>query len=231
MTKNELIEFGLKLVDKGRNPREVMGALSLKISDKDLLNEVYSLVYDSETKQETPKKNPEVIRELLKANRIKLSFEYSQKGLLKIPLLLMAVAGIIFVLSNEVVNQNGIFAWTTLVQSVFLLVLFALVKYKGMMQMLLFALVGYCLIAGIEVISFGIPNDLLQVYYEQNIHLNAPTGKLQMQSGAARLIGFMFPYMYVGVKVFFAVLLYTVYNRHRKYDALTFEVKEDLKTL
>jgi hypothetical protein len=228
MNRNELLKFGIKLVDKGRSPREVHDALKIKTNDLDLVDEIMKEVYIEKTPLKKHTANR--IKELLKANRIKLKFEYSQKGLLRVPMILLIIGGVIMILSSERVNQNGIHAWITISQGAILFGTYAFVHYKKAYQMLLPALLVYSAVLLIEFVAFGIPNDLYKAYYVENVQIRSNGGyRGKGQVGIARTFGNLFPLLYLIVKLFFVLIPLSIYMRFRNYDALTEDVKTDLE--
>ncbi|MFT6983603.1 MAG: hypothetical protein ACJAUD_002382 [Crocinitomicaceae bacterium] len=228
MNRDELLEFGIKLVDKGRSPREVHDALNNKTNNSDLIDEVMNKVYTEKTPSK--KHSPERIKDLLKANRIKLKFGYSQKGLLRLPMALLIIGGIVMILSSERVNQNGIHAWITISQGAILFGMYAFVHYKKTYQMLLPALLVYSSLLLIELVAFGIPNDLYKAYYVENIQIRSNGGyRGHGKVGIAHIFGNLFPFIYLGVKLFFVLLPLSIYMRFKNYDALTEDVKTDLE--
>ncbi|NRA12426.1 MAG: hypothetical protein HRT57_10785 [Crocinitomicaceae bacterium] len=225
MTKKELIEFGQKLIEKGRTPTEIHNAIAIKSSSKKLLNEVLEQIFINE--KPTIKRSPERTKDLLNANKLKLNLEYSMKGLLRISVTILIVGGITYGLSSIEVNQNEVFGWTTLSQGLIVTILFLLVKYKGLMNLLLPAVIIYFSIWLIELLIWGMPNDLLEVYNSQALNV-PPRIKLNVDAGIARIIGFIFPFVYLGVKLFLGWFIYLPFRNHLKYEALTQDVKDDL---
>lgn len=228
MRKNGLIDFGKQLLQKGRTPSEIYNALSLKASSKDDLNETLKQVFKSENK--APKRSQVELKKILIANNLKLNFEYSIIGLNRIAIVLLLVGGITLFLSNEEVNQNAVFGIITLIQAIFVTTLFTLVKYKKLYHLLIIAVYLYFILWIIELLIWGFPNDLLEVY---NLHkINVPPNyKLKANATGARLIGFIFPFIYVGVKLFLGWFIFIAYWNYSKYDSLSNETKEELKKL
>ena len=228
MTQKELIEFGHKLIAKGRTPTEIHNAISIKVSNKKELNNILEKVFiEGKT---TPKRSSKKVSELLKANKLKLNFEYSQKGLIRISILILIIGGITLFLSKEEVNQNAVFGIMTIIQGVTIAILNILVKSKNLYDLLLIAVIAYFTIWIIELFIWGIPNDLIEAYNHHK--MNAPSIiSLQARTGGARFIGFIFPFLYLGLKLFLGWFVFDVYRNHTKYEALSQEIKDDLKAL
>lgn len=226
MTRKELIEFGQKLNSKGRTPTEIYNALSIKVSSKQELSEILEHVFENE--KPTTKKSPERVKVLLKANKLKLNFEYSMKSLFRISGLVLVIGFITYGLSREEVNQNEIFGWMTILQGIVMTLLFALVKYKGLLNLLLPAVVTYFAIWLVELLLWGIPNDLLEAYNHVRMSV-PPSFKLKTNTGAARFIGYIFPFLYVGMKLLLGWFIFTSFRNYQKFEALTQDLKEDLK--
>lgn len=226
MTEKELIEFGHKLIVKGRTPSEIYSAIACKTSSNKILDKVLKEVFKDE--EPTNKRSPERTSTLLKANRIKLNYEYSVKALMRLAATVLIVGGVTYGLSNKRVNQNEIFGWMTLAQGVVLVVLYAFVKYKGLMNLLLPAVVIYFAVWIIELLIGGIPNDLLEAYNHTTINV-PPSLRLKVNSVMARLLGYIFPFLYIGLKLFLGWFIFVAYRNHQRYDALTEDIKNDLK--
>ena len=226
MTKQELIEFGQKLIVKGRTPSEIHNAISVKAANKKQLNDVLEQVFINE--KPTTKRNSERTKTLLDANKLKLNFEYSIKGLFKISFAVLVIGAVTYGLSKEEVNQNAIFGWMTLSQGIVIAILFVLIKRKRMMNLLLPAVIIYFSFWLIEFLIWGIPNDLLDAY--NNIKLNTPPNfRLKSNSGGARMIGFMFPFLYISLKLLLGWFIFVAYRNQYRYDALSQDIKDDLK--
>jgi hypothetical protein len=227
MTKIELIEFGRKLIDKGRTPKEIYDSISIKASSKKMLNEVIKEIYRKKGK--IKKRSPEQVKVLLKANKIKLDFEFDLKGLIRVALCVLTLGGIVYGLSSRRVNQNEIFGWITILQGLITLTLYYFVKFKNNLNLLLVTVILYFSIWGIELFIWEVPNDLLNAYNVNNINI-PPSLKININTGAARLIGFMFPFLYLFFKLFFGLIMVNSFWRYKKYNNLPNEIKEELKT-
>lgn len=148
------------------------------------------------------------------------------------PMILLIASASVLALSNEEVNQNGIHGWVTLLQGVVLFGIYAFVHFKKANQLLLTALIGYSSTLLIELVLFGMPNDLYKAYYEKNVSLPSHAGyRSKIKGGGALMIGYLFPIMYLIVKLFFILIPLNIYLRFKKYDALTEYVKTDLEDL
>jgi len=231
MSKKELIKFGHNLLLKGRTPTEIYNAIALKTSSKEELNYVLERVFADD--KPILKRNPENIKILLRANRVKLNLEYSIKELFKIAIVILIVAVITYLFSNEDVNQNEIFGWTTLIQGVAVLLMFMFVKFKDWKHLLLPTVIIYFSLWLIELLVWGIPNDLLNAYNYTDTppsNINTPSSfKIKVNIGAARMIGFIFPYIYLIIKLFLGLLICISFWNYKKYEALAPDVKNDLK--
>lgn len=225
MTDKELIEFGNKLIKKGRTSIEIFNALAYKSSSKEQLNRVHKQVIKPEAIKK--KRSPELVKKLLQANRIKLKSDYSIESLIRLAFLVLGVGGIVLFLSNEEVNGNAFYGWTTLVQGICLLVFYYMVKYRRKMDFLLIALTTYLLIWVIELLVGGIPNDLLEAY--NGVQVRTTHIRQVQKVGGARVIGYLFPYLYIGVKFVLCWFVVTSYFNYRKYDSLPNDIKLELE--
>lgn len=214
------------MADKGRTPTEIYNALSINAATKKDFDIALDKVFSKNSNK--IKRNPERVKVLLKANKIKINNTYSLKGLYRIALTVLVLGGIVYGLSSKKVNQNEVYGWITLLQGGILMVLFYFVRKKKQYNLLFVALLTYASIWGIELIVWGIPNDLLKAYYRHKIHV-PPTYKLQSRTGGARLFGFIFPYIYLAMKAFLGWFVFVAYINHKKYNELPMEIKEELK--
>lgn len=225
MTDEELIEFGNKLIAKDRTSIEIYNALLNKANGKEQLKRVLPKVVKPDAKKK--KRSPEQVKILLKANRLKLRSDYSIQSLIRLSTVVLAVGGIVLFLSKEEVNGNAFFGWTTIAQGVCLLVLSYFIKFKGKTDLLLIAMASYVLIWSCEIILDGIPNDLLEAY--NHVDLQAPHIRHKMNAVGARFIGYIFPYLYLVIKVLLGWFIVISYLNHRKYDALPNDIKIELE--
>jgi hypothetical protein len=225
MTQQELIAFGKELISKGRTPREIHQTLANKASSKQELKDVLEEVFVDA--KPTKKRSTERITTLLAANKLKLNFEYSQRGLIRIAISIIGVGIITYGLSREEVNQNEPFGWVTLAQGTVIATFYGLVRYSGFMQCLLIAVIAYFTMWSLEILILGVPNDLLEVYNHQKIH--TPSHKISTNAAGARIIGAAFPYIYLGVKLFLGWFIFDAYRSHKRYDALSEDIKQELK--
>ena len=227
MTDQELIAFGNGLIDKERTSTEIYNALLRKASSKEQLNRVLAKVVKPEAKKK--KRSPELVTVLLKANRIKLRSDYAIASLIRFTMVVLAAGGIVLFLSKEEVNNNALFGWFTLAQGFILLLLYYFVKHQEKTELLLVGLIVYCSIWLLELLIDGIPNDLLDVYNQPGVNVRTSNINQEVNSGGARAIGFMFPYIYVGTKLLFAWFAANAYFNHKKYNALPENIKLELE--
>ena len=223
MTDEELIEFGNKLIAKDRTSIEIFNALKHKAEDEAQLNRVHKKVVKPEAKKK--ERSQELVRTLLAANKIKLRFEYSMRSLYRLAGGVIILSLIVLFLSNEEVNGNAPFGWVTLIQGVALVVLYALVRNRKAYDFLMIALIGYFAIFGIELIMFGVPNDLFAAFYQDGVYIRGS----RVSSGLALLMGYLFPFLYLSLKMMFGALAFTSFWNHKKYDALPNDVKMELE--
>jgi hypothetical protein len=222
----ELIDFGNKLLKKGRTSTEVFNALAIRTSSKEVLNAALKKVNQPDKPLVQRKKSD--IKKLLAANKKQLNFKYSLRTLLMIPFLILCTGGIVLFLSNEKVNGNSEFGYLTLLQGTIIFLLYALAKYKKMYHLFIICIFTFGVIWIIEVLVFGIPNDLLEA--ANHVKIRVPHGYQQrMNMGGARFLGYIFPYLYVGIKLLLGTLVFIVYRNHLSYDALDEKTKADLK--
>jgi hypothetical protein len=229
VTKKQLIQFGQKLVAKGRTPIEIRNAIALKATSNKELNEVLEQVFIDEKPQKS--RSSERVKILLKANRVKLNFEYSMRSLIRIAAAILVLGGITYGLSSEEVNKNGMYGWMTLAQGVVTLLLFSLVKIKSLMNLLLVAVILYFALWLVELAIWGIPNDLLKIYDRYPLKIPSNSYKLRERAGGARVLGVLFPYLYLGVKLLFGGFIFTSYRNYRRFESLSQDVKDDLLDL
>ncbi len=72
------------------------------------------------------------------------------------------------------------------------------------------------------------PNDLVKAYYEPGIRvINAPP----KGTAIARLIGFIYPYVYLFLKAVFATLIYNAHRKFKIYTALDEATKREIENL
>ena len=225
MTDRELIKFGHNLIAKNRTSIEIYNALSYKASSTEQLNRVLEKVVKPDAKKK--KRSPERVRVLLSANRIKLKSDYSISSLIRLATMTLAVGGLVLFLSNEEVNQNELFGWMTLIQGGALFALYYFVKYHYKTDLLLIAMIAYFSIWCLELLLDGIPNDLLEVY--NHVEVRGINTGMNRRGGGARAIGFMFPYLYVGVKMLLGGFTVISFLNHKKYDELPEDVKIELE--
>ncbi|MCH2224633.1 MAG: hypothetical protein MK066_07670, partial [Crocinitomicaceae bacterium] len=76
----------------------------------------------------------------------------------------------------------------------------------------------------VELVLFGMPNDLFEVYTNYDIQYSK-------RGAIARLIGFLFPWIYLGLKTSFIGLSILPGFNWRKYDSLTTEMKISVSEL
>lgn len=227
MEESKLIEFGKKLITKGRSPREIRSALAIKTQNKNELNSVLKKVF--ENNQTKTHRNPKRVKMLIESNQVKLDLKYSILGLYRMAGALFIIGGITSFLSKEEVNQNSIFGYITIIQAVSLACIFFVVRQKNRADLLLVSVIVYFSIFLIELIGFGIPNDLFEAYNNHKMKL-PPGMKFKANAGMARLIGFIFPFVYILLKLLLGWFILSAHLNYRKYSKLTMDVKEDLKT-
>jgi hypothetical protein len=223
MTDEELIEFGNKLIAKDRTSIEIFNALKNKAEDDEQLNRVHKKVVKPEAKKK--QRSQELVRTLLATNKIKLRFEYSMRSLTRLAVGVIILGLIVLFLSNEEVNGNAPFGWATMIQGVVLIALYTLVKSRKAYDFLMIALTGYFAIFGFELLVFGMPNDLFAAFYQDGVYIRGS----RVSSGLALLMGYLFPFLYLSLKVMFGALAFTSFWNHKKYDALPNDIKIELE--
>lgn len=225
-TLEELIELGKSMVAKERSPRAIHAALQNHAPDKETLNAALEVVFEAEEKPTT--RSAEYTKDLLREHRKKTSFLYARNFLPRTGLLIIGLGLATLLLSNARVNQNGIFAWITLGQGIVLFPLFWYIKKYDKNELILPA---FLLFAGswlIEILLFGMPGDLLSAYYEPGVRI---VNKPPRGTAIARLIGFLYPFIYVFLKFIFAALIFFAYQRYTRYDRLDHETKHEIDRL
>lgn len=226
------IDFGILLLNKGRRPHEIRAAMKSRIKDDKILEDVLSIVFDSNYENANkPNKSKKVPIEIIRLNRVKLNFEYSIKNLLRIPIILGFVGAIVLFLSKPEVNNNAVYGVFTLIQATFLFVLGWIVIAQKRNDYLLYFLSGFVLLFTLELTIFGIPNDLLAAYQGRTIRNASGYYKRETAVGGARFIGFIFPMLYVCVKLMVGYLVFKSYYNWRKYNSLSEDVKQALDEL
>ena len=148
------MQFGNGLIAKDRTSIEIFNALKHKAESKEQLDRVHKLVVKPEA--EKKKRSPELVRTLLAANKVKLRFDYSIRGLYRLAAAVIILAVVTLFFSSEEVNGNASFGWITLLQGLALAVLYMFVKKNEAYDFLLIALVGYSAIFGIELLPLVI---------------------------------------------------------------------------
>lgn len=177
--------------------------------------------------KQTVHRSPERVSKLIFANRIKLNFEYSMKGLYGISTMVFIVGIVTYSLSKKEVNQNEIFGWFTLLQCLTITSLFAIVKLKKEFKLLLPAVLLYFSIWIVELVFCGMPNDLLEAYNHHKANV-PPSFTIQLNVGGARILGLIFPLLYLGLKLFAGWMLFRSYRNYIKYETLAKDIKDDL---
>lgn len=226
------IAFGISLLNKGRRPNEIRAAMKSRIKDDKILEDVLSIVFDSNSKNANkPIKSKKVPIEIIRLNRVKLNFEYSIKNLLRIPIILGFVGAIVLFLSKSEVNNNAVYGVFTLIQATFLFVLGWIVISQKRNDYLLYFFSGFVLLFMLELTIFGMPNDLLAAYQGRTVRNASGYYKREATVGGARFIGFIFPMLYVCVKLMVGYLVFKSYYNWRKYNGLSEDVKQALDEL
>ncbi|MDG1333356.1 MAG: hypothetical protein P8P74_13555 [Crocinitomicaceae bacterium] len=223
MTDEELIEFGNKLIAKERTSIEIFNALRHKAENKEQLDRVHKLVVKPEA--EKKKRSPEMVRTLLAANKTKLRFEYSIRSLYRLGVGVVILGLLTLYYADEELNGNAPFAWSTLLQGGGLLVLFSIVKNNDAYDFLMIAIVAFAAIFGIELLVFGTPNDLFAALYQGDAYIKGS----RVNSGLTLLFGYLFPFLYLSLKVTFGALVFMAFWNHKKYDEQPEDIKTDLK--
>jgi hypothetical protein len=224
------IAFGISLLNKGRRPNEIRSAMKSRIKDDKTLEEVLSIVFDSGYKNKSDK-SKKVPVEIIRLNRLKLNFEYSIKNLLKIPFVLGIVGVIVLLLSKPEVNNNAVYGIFTLIQAAFLFVLGWVIIAQKRNEYLLFFFSGFVILFMLELAIFGIPNDLLAAYQGRTVRNASGYYKRETAVGGARFIGFIFPMLYLCVKLMIGYLVFRSYYNWSKYDGLSEDIKQALDEL
>lgn len=231
MTQQELIAYRKELISLGRTPEEIYTALARNASSKRELHKALDHVFVAD--EPMVKKSSERIASLLAANKLKLNAEYSQKNLLRLTIALFVLGTITYGLSSEDLNGNAPFGWMTLLQGTVIAVLYALVRWKGLMQLLLVAVIAYFTIWAIEILVWGLANGLFQYYYEGKCYglPNNRNGNYQKLSFLYGTIGTTFPYIYVTAKLTLGWYIFAAYRSFQQFDALSEDLKAELKEL
>lgn len=223
MTDKELIDFGYKLISKGRTSIEIYNALRIKAKDEEQLSRVHKQVVKPEAVAK--KRSPELVRTLLSANKLKLKFEYSIKTLIRLALAILILGGLTFFLSSEEMNGNTPFGIATLIQGLLVMVLYVSVKQQKTYDFLLIAMVVYGSIYLIEIIFFGLPNDLYAAVYSGEFRVRGS----RVGSGIGLLFGYLFPFLYTIVKLTLGGMIFIAFWNYRNYDALPNDIKQELQ--
>ncbi|MGB0915847.1 MAG: hypothetical protein ACPGVI_07225, partial [Crocinitomicaceae bacterium] len=164
-------DFGYYLLDVGRTPSEVKRTMKSRIDDPELREYILKMIFERHVvAQKALEKSRNVPIEVIRLNRYRLNYLYTIKNLLRIPLILAVIGGIVIFLSNSKVNGNAIYGISTVVQACFLIVVGYYLKLKNQHQLLLYFFVGYSGLFLIELLVFGLPNDLVAGY--KNVTVN-----------------------------------------------------------
>jgi hypothetical protein len=231
MTQHELIAYRKELISLGRTPEEIYAALARNATSKSDLHKALDHVFAAD--KPIVKRSSERVTSLLAANTLKLNVEYSLKNLFKLTLALLILGVTTYGLSSEDLNGNAPFGWMTLLQGVLLAVLYALVRYKGFMNLLLIAAIAYFTIWAIEILVWGLPKGLFQLYFEGNSY-GLPKYRLDAYEKMAALygpVGTTLPYIYVAVKLTLGWFIFNAYRCYQQFDALSEDLKAELKEL
>jgi hypothetical protein len=226
MTREELIILGKSMVAKGRSPRSIHEALRNNAPDKETLNAALEAVFAIAA---TPKfRSKQHLNELLQARRTKTSLDYARKFLPRLGLLILALGIATALLSNARVNQNGIFAWITIGQALVLIPFFWIIQSDQKDYLLLPAFLFFIATWLGEILLFGMPNDLIKAYYDPGIRVVHAPAK---GTAIARLIGFLYPFVYMFLKAVFATLIYNAHRKFKIYAALDEATKREIENL
>lgn len=225
MNREELREYGQNLLDKGRRPGDVRIAFKSRDADPELKEEVLTELFhvDQQSIEAVPKKK-RVGADVLAANKLKLKYSYSMRTLYRIPLLLLAVGIVVLVVSSEEVNMNNVFGINTCVQALVLGVLFVMAKTGKQNDFLSYGVASVGILFLIELILWGIPNDLFMALNEYEVHYTR-------RSAIVRLIGFIFPYVYLATKVGIIALAIQPALNWKKYNSLSTDMKASVDAL
>lgn len=217
----ELIQMGINLVEKERSATAIYQSLKANAASTEDLNAALEIVFE-EPKTSLKKKYTPEVQAMLKANRIKMNFDYTVKSMLIIPLAVCLIGVITLILANERTNGNAPFAYWTLAEGFGLLVLFSIVRFKKQYDMLLIAALGFSAAYILQLLLLGIPNDLFAV--------SGVNGQASLKSKAfvVLVIGYLFPFIYLGLKIIVCLMVFTFYRRFRQFDNLSDQMKLDL---
>ena len=225
------IDFGYSLLDIGRTPSEVRRTMKARVDDPLMREYILKMVFERHVDaQNVLKKSRNVPIETIRLNRYRLNYLYSIKNLLRIPLILAVIGAIVLFLSNSKVNGNAIYGISTIVQACFLVTIGYYLKLKNKHQLLLYFFVGFSGLFLIELLLFGLPNDLVAGYKNVNIRTHDRINKITAVGGA-RFIGMIFPYLYLFIKLGVVYLVFRSYYNWYEYDRLPESTKNALEEL
>lgn len=226
-SKENYILFGIKLVHKGRTPSDIQKVFKAKIKDEELRKSVMQEIFRRTA--EKPKNTSLSIAELNNYNSIRLNAKYAKESIVRVPKLILILGIITWILSSEKLNQNAVFAYSTLIQGAALFVLFYLMKKNNDIKMLTYALGFYFLIFAIELLFFGFPNDFFEAYnhVELNYRITHKIGP-GVGYGIGRTLGFLAPFVYLSIKILFGLLIFRTYLFVQKYIKVPFDIQNQL---
>ena len=165
-----------------------------------------------------------------RANRIKASYLFTKGTFGQNRYLIFIFSLVVFVISDEKVNQNTIFSYFTLAQGIALIPFYILVKRTDHYQHLRNAFIAYMLIWLVEIVLFGFPNELLAAYNTVQIgggNTMKPSIKLlYREKNADRDVYEIFPFIYSGVKLFFGGVLFFNFRAYYRWAKLPQSMKE-----
>lgn len=179
--------------------------------------------------------SPEEKEDVIRVNRIKSNLNDSIEDLWQRALYILLFGIIVFSISSEKVNQNTIFSYFTLAQGIILVPIYLILVRKK--RKLKFLFIGFAIYVGIwliEIIFFGLPNDLLAAYNTIRVTGSGigmrPTKVefLYREKYEGRDVILIFPYVYSGIKLIFGYILFNAYRNYNRLNNLPTSLKEKL---
>lgn len=220
---NELLSFAQGLINKGRRPAEIRSAVEYRAANPELARQVLEDVFRVEAKsaaQSRKKYSLEVIR----ANKHYTNLEWSFKTILRIPVMLLFIGGIVWFLSKPVVNDNQIYGIFTVSSALCIIPLFYLAKRERAVLYLIVALALSTFLYAVELIGWGIPNDFLKGYDQYHMNYRA-------NGYMARMIAGIMPWVYTGLRIAFLLLIARPYLNWRRYHNLPHDLRIQLEEM
>lgn len=230
-TRKELYDFGIELIQKGRRPYDIRSAINAQSATPKDKESVLEELFRIDTAPKKQSRQRIATTEILRENKKKINFEWSQHSLLRIPMMIIVLGIVVWVLGRPRVNDNAVFGIITFFTGIAIYIVLWLVKKYKMYQLLLIAFCLFFLFFSVELIVLGFPNDFLNGYNGTRMELGSRRLTVTTGGALARILAALMPFIYLALKLTFGVLLYMPYYHFRKYDELPTDIKNQIELL